>query len=501
MNYLHRVNLQALLDYRGIASDQVRTLWSVWGGGEGVTFGNAANLGTSALFTQPGTYVLSFTMQYGLFVTNDYVTVTVTNGNTKNHVPYRESFEGYVNGATVAGLSGWSAAAAYNLVVTSKNYTASYTHGYPLEGPHELALHIGDVVSNGFENTAGHTNACVDMIAECIPWEQAAPPQPDLDCQFGVYVDTNQHLMAWHGQTNGPPSNRWTQLPQVHIGTNEFVRLTVEANYARSSNGSFAFRLWVNGIAITNPAVWYATANTNRNYLSWLDLRGQYHVDDLVVDDYNTLLYRRIDASSSGRGRVVPCGKVLVPVNTTTNFSITPSNYCRVAGVVVDGTNVGAPGLYTFTNVTAEHVLTAAFAANLTTNGTPEWWLNRVNASWTNSFDAHALEDSDSDGALNGEEYVAGTDATNGASAFRLDTLLGNGRSLVTFLTIGAGADEPEGQARYYSLESSTDAVAGAWSGVAGWTNILGAGQRVTYTNQADGTRLILFRGQTWLGE
>jgi hypothetical protein len=62
--------------------------------------------------------------------------------------------------------------------------------------------------------------------------------------------------------------------------------------------------------------------------------------------------------------------------------------------------------------------LTAVFAANLTSQGTPEWWL--ASYGWTNQFEAASLADSDHDGMAAWQEYVAGTSPVDPASVLRL---------------------------------------------------------------------------------
>jgi len=68
-----------------------------------------------------------------------------------------------------------------------------------------------------------------------------------------------------------------------------------------------------------------------------------------------------ISASAGANGTVTPSG--LVDHGTTKTFTITPVNGYRVADVLVDGVSVGALTSYTFTNVTANHTISASFSA------------------------------------------------------------------------------------------------------------------------------------------
>ena len=75
-------------------------------------------------------------------------------------------------------------------------------------------------------------------------------------------------------------------------------------------------------------------------------------------------------------------------------------------------------------------ILTAAFAENVTTSGTPEWWL--ASFGWTNQFEAASLADSDHDGMAAWQEYVAGTNPVNPNSVLRVELTVpvGAGKAL-----------------------------------------------------------------------
>jgi hypothetical protein len=271
------------------------------------------------------------------------------------------------------------------------------------------------------------------------------------------------------------------------------------ADYSRNVQGSFGFRIWINRQAVTNPAVWFATASTNSSCLSSLSLLGMGQVDDLVVDTYNSMLYRRITAAAGAHGRVSPSGEVLVPVGTSTNIVVLPDLYYRVGAVTVDGLAAGPVPNVAFTNVWDEHALSADFLTKLTASGVPELWLNRMNPAWTNRFDEHALADSDGDGVPNEQEYVAGTDAVNSQSVFRLDVGGSNGASVVSFTTVASDGFYGPGF-RYYALEQADVLAPSNWQGVAGLTHVVGSGQSIIYTNRIEDAPHRFFRGRVWLG-
>ncbi|MEO8150579.1 MAG: T9SS type A sorting domain-containing protein [Bacteroidia bacterium] len=69
-----------------------------------------------------------------------------------------------------------------------------------------------------------------------------------------------------------------------------------------------------------------------------------------------------INASKTGSGTISPTGAVSVTQGGSQNFTFTPNNTCTyIDSVIVDGTYVGAPGSYNFTNVQANHTIKAVF--------------------------------------------------------------------------------------------------------------------------------------------
>lgn len=489
------VNLHAAATLKSGMTHGVRFVWSCPGSGS-VLLANPTLPDAAASFTQPGTYELVLTMYYGQLATNHLFTVTVLDANTTNSVPYRESFEGYELGTTLAGINGWYGIADNAIINT--NTAASAAGGNPLTGTHGRSLSFKNGVTNVFGATGALTNICMDMLLACTTWMTGDAPAIQPEKQFAAYVNTNRNVVVWHGQVGS--TNRWTVLPNTAVGSNTFVRLTLQADYSRDVQGSFGFRLWINRVAVTNPVSVFQTACTNRNNLNAIVLAGVGQVDDLVVSAYNSMLYRRITSAAGPHGKVMPAGDVLVPLGTATNIAVVPDSFYSIGAVTVDGTSAGAVTNYAFANVQDEHALSAGFLAKLTGSGVPEFWLNQINPAWTTNFEVHAQADQDHDGVPNGDEYVAGTDATNALSVFRLQLGMSNGMSVVSFPTVPAGGFYGLGGTRRYALEQTTNNLTVPnWKDVTGLDNVTGAGQIITYTNQLDAAAMRFFRGRVWL--
>ena len=74
----------------------------------------------------------------------------------------------------------------------------------------------------------------------------------------------------------------------------------------------------------------------------------------------NTTSYT-ITASAGSNGSISPTGAVSVASGASRTFTITPTTGYRVSSVLVDGASVGAVTSYTFSNVRANHTISASF--------------------------------------------------------------------------------------------------------------------------------------------
>jgi hypothetical protein len=209
----------------------------------------------------------------------DTVTVTVLFANI---IPYSESFESYEEGFQLAGTNGWAAASADAAVVATNNYTNSYAGELPISGEHERVLDVNGTVANSFGDTANQTNVWVDMMVQCWHWEDDMPAEVTDEASTAVLVDTNSDLRILN---DVGASNAWTIAPDTSIASGEWVRLTVHKDY---TPGNERFRLWLNGIAVTNPATWYDSANSITNFTT-CEIVGRAKIDDLVVTDADPL--------------------------------------------------------------------------------------------------------------------------------------------------------------------------------------------------------------------
>ncbi len=206
-----------------------------------------------------------------------------------------------------------------------------------------------------------------------------------------------------------------TGLVSVNTGTNQTFTMTPAAGYHVSdvlvdsvsvgavstytftnitANHAITASFAVNTFTITATANANGTispnglvsVNTGTNQAFAMTPNTGYHVSDVQVDGASvgavstyvftnvtanhtitasfTINTYTITASANANGAISPAGLVSVNSAGTTTFTIMPNTGYQVSDVQVDGSSVGAVTSYTFTNVTANHSITASFAIN-----------------------------------------------------------------------------------------------------------------------------------------
>jgi hypothetical protein len=91
---------------------------------------------------------------------------------------------------------------------------------------------------------------------------------------------------------------------------------------------------------------------------------SQVTADHSISASFHSVPTHTIIASAGAGGIIVPSGLVVVSEGAAQTFAITPDTGYSIASLTVDGSAVTVTSSYTFTNVTIDHTISAAFAIN-----------------------------------------------------------------------------------------------------------------------------------------
>lgn len=170
-----------------------------------------------------------------------------------------------------------------------------------------------------------------------------------------------------------------------------------------------------------------------------------------------------LTASAGTGGSISPSGTVTVTAGGSQTFTLTPSAGFAIASLTVDGVNQGALATYSFTNVSANHTLSATFTASAGSTLTETFNTGTKAAYATGSVTlptgAWTLND-----ALLGNTT---SDRKNGVQSVRIRN---SGRLTMGFTSAGGAKTVSIKHATYGSDGSSTWTLWYSTNGGASWT-------------------------------
>lgn len=157
-----------------------------------------------------------------------------------------------------------------------------------------------------------------------------------------------------NGSSSPSPANTYTITPTAGVNGHIYPSGLTVVNYGGNqtvtispNTGYHVADVQVDGTSIgtiTSYIFNYITANHTINA-------------SFAVNTYT------IVATAGANGTITPSGSTTVTYGATQTYTIRPNIDYHVADVLVDGSSVGALTSYTFTNVTANHSISASIAA------------------------------------------------------------------------------------------------------------------------------------------
>lgn len=299
--------------------------------------------------------------------------------------------------------SGWGGGVAANGPVTIAYSTFAYNLAGVSGGGAVYAGRATLINSTFYSNTAAgdggalFVNSTASILNSTLSHNQA---DPGVGTGGGLWVSGTIYLTNTLIANNGPND--------CVAGASSATTTLIEDG---SCNASYTGDPSLQPLADNGGATWTmalllgsSAINQGSNALApATDQRGVARPQSGIVDlgAFEAILHVLTPIAGAG-GVITPSIPQTVNTGSSIVFTVTPASGYSTLDVGVDGVSQGAPSVYTFANVTADHVITAAFAIN-TCFATPD-----SGTTVFNSYDARAVRDALGAVAPNGTVKVSG---------------------------------------------------------------------------------------------
>ena len=148
------------------------------------------------------------------------------------------------------------------------------------------------------------------------------------------------------------------------------ITASAGSNGAVSPSGSVSAAYGSSKTFTVTPDTGYHTANVLVNGSS-VGAVSSYTFNSITANHSIIAIFAvnsyTITSSAGSNGAVSPSGSVSVTHGSSRTYTVTPNTGYHIEDLLVDGSSVGAVSSYTFTNITADHTITAGFAINMYT--------------------------------------------------------------------------------------------------------------------------------------
>jgi hypothetical protein len=224
-------------------------------------------------------------------------------------------------------------------------FTVTVTHntGGHLAQEGEVSVEQGATFSDVITADEGYVTglATIDGVLGTGP--NSAIVISNVQADHTVYVEFATALYAVTLASNYFPC--LVTLSPLHYGYRNYAAGTVVTITAVPSSG-YRFFSWTGDITGgTNPQTPTMASN--------ISIGAVFVMPNTYV----------ITPSAGANGSIYPSAQTQAELGAQYNFTFTPDSGYAVADVLVDGSSVGTPSSYAFTNVSADHTISVTFEA------------------------------------------------------------------------------------------------------------------------------------------
>jgi hypothetical protein len=321
---------------------------------------------------------------YSVIATARYLRVTMTY-NSENLGVHITDFRAYGNLNTSSRLitasagTGGSISPSGEVAVTnggSQTFTITSGVGYQISDVLVDGSSVGPVASYPFTNvTANHTISATFAALTNIALVKTATAQSYTYSEYGPSKandadGTNSSFWAerqypqWWKVDLGGVYNISGIVIRNYVDGSRYYQYTIEGSLDDQTYSKIAGKTNTN--VATDAGDGYSVSTTARYLRLTMTYNSEnhgVHITDFRAYGILNTSSRLITASAETGGSISPSGEVTVTNGGSQTFTITPGVGYQISDVLVDGGSVGAVTSYPFTNVTANHTISATFAA------------------------------------------------------------------------------------------------------------------------------------------
>ena len=267
----------------------------------------------------------------------------------------KKALIGSINGYELALSSDGRVFVRFNQATSGDSYRLNSSTAYPFDG--NIWIHIAATYDGSslriYINGSLDTSRTISTVIASNNINLGLGSQPDGTGMFQGQIDDariytyalsasevlalTQHQIAANAGPNGSISPSGNVI--VNHGANQIFTLTPGMGYHVAD-------VLVDGISV-GPLNSYTFSSVSRDHA----ISASFAIDTFVIT-----------ASAGANGSISPSGNVSVNYGDDQVFAIVADTGYQVADVLIDGISAGPLVSYTFTNVTANHVITAVFA-------------------------------------------------------------------------------------------------------------------------------------------
>ena len=218
---------------------------------------------------------------------------------------------------------------------------------------------------NTYTLTVSATNGSVTKNPNTPAYNQGT------SVQLTAVPNVGYHFTNWSGDASGSTNPMSVVMDGNKNITASFAINTYTLNVS-ATNGSVTKNPDLSNYNYSTIVQLSAVPNSGFHFLSWSgDTSGSsnpisvfMNANKNITASFTSSPLFTINASSGVNGAIVPTGVVNVAQNTNQLFTFTPISHYHISDVLVDGSSIGAPQSYSFTNVTLNHTIAVSFSLN-----------------------------------------------------------------------------------------------------------------------------------------